>query len=327
MTPKEQALALELDTKEYDDKEKELYALRREVASEMKRVHAVKEECHHETKVEPVSIVALLAEKIDIDRKNAEETTEVQKKYFEYAEGIKEKNREQVKHKERRFLIEKEITKLEKEIKEREQALAKYENAHRAIPLPEPEVVPEEIKLPFLESTENIVKQIEDAEAINEAAREYAEYVEIVEKCDAQSFKLTDIQGKYDKNKEDRIRYIQSKKLPFSNMTIDDNGGLLVNGKIFQEPYFSAGEILDMSTRLAIASADDNQLKYVFIPGIQNIDKKRQATLFETLTKSGYQVMVELVDTEKIGDNSILLKEGRVVDSYDENENGDENAL
>ena len=119
---------------------------------------------------------------------------------------------------------------------------------------------------------------------------------------------------------DNRIEYLKSCNLPFANITIDDVGGMLINNRPFSEIYFSKGEILRMGIKLAAAA--NPKLKYVFIPDSQSIDEKNREKLFEELTEAGFQIVAEYVDTEKRKDyRSILLKESKIVESYDDNEN------
>jgi len=116
-----------------------------------------------------------------------------------------------------------------------------------------------------------------------------------------------------------RIEYLKSCNLPFANITIDDTGGVLINNRPFSETYFSKGEILRMGIKLAAAA--NPKLKYVFIPDSQSIDENNREKLFDELTEAGFQVVAEYVDTEKRKDHgSILLREGKVIESYDNNE-------
>ena len=66
-----------------------------------------------------------------------------------------------------------------------------------------------------------------------------------------------------------------------------------------------------------MAAATNPGLKYIFVPDAQSIDEKNREILFKELTDAGFQVVAEMVGTDKKeGDNSILLKESRIVDSY-----------
>ena len=116
---------------------------------------------------------------------------------------------------------------------------------------------------------------------------------------------------------QDRVNYLKSCNLPFSNITINDKGELLVDGRPFSSPYFSKGEILRAGIKMAAAT--NPGLKYIFVPDAQSIDKKNRELLFKELTDAGFQVVAEMVGTEKKkGDNSILLRENRVVESYED---------
>ena len=91
----------------------------------------------------------------------------------------------------------------------------------------------------------------------------------------------------------------------------------MINGRPFSETYFSKGEILRIGIKLAAAS--DPKLKYIYVPDSQSIDEKNREKLFAELVDAGFQVVAEYVDTEKQKDHgSILLKESKVVESYED---------
>ncbi|MBC8508646.1 MAG: hypothetical protein H8D34_27625 [Chloroflexi bacterium] len=91
---------------------------------------------------------------------------------------------------------------------------------------------------------------------------------------------------------------------------------MLINNRPFSETYFSKGEILRIGIKLAAAS--NPKLKYIFVPDSQSIDKDNREKLFAELVEAGFQVVAEYVDTERQKDHgSILLKESKVVESYE----------
>ena len=71
-----------------------------------------------------------------------------------------------------------------------------------------------------------------------------------------------------------------------------------------------------------MAAARGAALKYIFVPDAQSIDEANREALFTELTDAGFQVVAEMVGTKKVeGDNSILLRESRVVDNYETTKN------
>ncbi|MCK4822749.1 hypothetical protein KA005_43700, partial [bacterium] len=121
----------------------------------------------------------------------------------------------------------------------------------------------------------------------------------------------------YQTLERERVEYLRSCNLPFSNITINEQGELNVDGRPFNKVYFSKGEILRAGIKMAAATKPE--LKYIFVPDAQSIDEKNRKALFTELTEAGFQVVAEMVGTKKKdGDNSILLRENRIVDNYED---------
>jgi DNA repair exonuclease SbcCD ATPase subunit len=312
LPPKEQSLALGLDTSEFDQERSDLYAERRDIAREVKRLKAVAGSCPQQTEVESVNLAALLTEKDRIDKENTGIERKTNKEYAAHVVEVNGFNREQrelIKQK-KALLLDMEET--ERQIELLQKTLRLDREEFTAMPIPQEEKIQDALDAPDLISTEKLTRQITAAESINEHARQYQDFVKASGECHAENNSLEKIETQYAKNESDRVKYIQAKKLPFSNMTIDEDGGLLVSEKPFCEPYFSKGEIIRMSAKLVTTSADDKKLKYVFVDTAGLDPKNREKTLKE-LADAGWQVMAEVVDNKATGDNSILLSEGRVV--------------
>ena len=170
---------------------------------------------------------------------------------------------------------------------------------------------------PDLEDTSALNTQIENAETTNQQVALYQQSVDAQNKYEIAKENYDNKTNELQKIENNRIEYIKSCNLPFSNITIDDTGGVLISDRPFNETYFSKGETLRMGIKLAAAA--NPKLKYVFIPDSQSIDKKNREKLFNELVEAGFQVVAEYVDTEKQKDHgSILLKESKVVESYEE---------
>lgn len=319
LSPKDQARALGLDTAKYDATRERLYVERRDVGREAKRLKAVADSCTQTTEVEAVNLTALLKEKEQIDLENAQTEKVVNEKHAAMLNEIREFNREQKQIAARRSNIAERMAASEAEIHRLQTQLKALREDLAGCPVAEDlkntEVPPENH---VLRSTERVSQQIEAAESTNEHARQYKEHQAAFLAHRKEHEKYIVIENQYIKTEIDKVEYIKGKKLPFSNMTIDEDGGLLVGGKPFCEPYFSKGEIMRMSAKLAMTSAGDDKLRYIFIPDAQSLDEPNRDKLFKELVDSGFQVMAELVGDQAVGDNSILLREGRVVEGEGE---------
>ena len=326
LSPKEQALALNIDTSKFDALKKVAYDERLELGRDVKRLEGAFNEMIDIEKVEPVDLKKLLQQKEQIDTANAkavdtarsERDKAVQKAIIynakqdeklikltgatsevERIENYIKDLREKVKQLEKDVLNSLEIQK--KRISERNQLPTPADKKSTDIP----------IVLPKTESTTKLTEQIESAEETNKKVTLYQQKIDAEKKLNAAQILHFNKEAEMDKIEADRIKYIKSTNLPFSAITIDDTGGVLISGRPFSETYFSKGEILRIGIKLAAAS--NPKLKYIFVPDSQSIDKENREKLFKDLVDAGFQVVAEYVDTERQKDHtSILLSESKV---------------
>lgn len=168
--------------------------------------------------------------------------------------------------------------------------------------------------------TEEIDRQINEAGATNLKADQYAEYLR---KKEAKEKKGTEIKANKNKQTEiedERLKFIQSKKLPFKNLTVDEDGNILFDGKPLKDPYFSTGELIKI---IPILLASQNpELKYIFIQDFNLLDEEQQNNVEEYLTEKGFQLVIEYIGKEPVQDkNCILLKDNQIIsDMEDERE-------
>jgi hypothetical protein len=178
------------------------------------------------------------------------------------------------------------------------------------------------IEMPDATELEAIDQQIIDATETNRKAMLYSQYLLKKDAKEKKEKELADNLQAQSNKADERIKYIQGLKLPFSNLTIDEDGQLLLQDKTQQfkpikEPYFSTGEILKIVPILI--THKNPELKYVFVQGFRDLDDDNWAQVEKYLLDKGFQIVVEVVSKEKIvGKNCILLKDNVIVDSYDE---------
>lgn len=162
-----------------------------------------------------------------------------------------------------------------------------------------------------------IDQRILNAGKINESHLLYTQYLEKKKAKEDKKAEL-DANSASQKAKEiDRIEYVKKFKFPFSNISVGEDGELLLAGKPIKEPYFSTGEILKIVPILI--STRNPELKYVFLQDFNLMDTDKQAEIEIFLTEKGFQLVVEMVGKEKIMDkNCILLRDNAVVENYEE---------
>lgn len=331
LAPQEQAIALGIDTAKYDALKKVAYDERTELGRDVKRLEGAVEEIGAVEKVEPVDLKKLLADKGKIDAANAKAIEKARNERDKAVQEAIKYNSEQdkinaklenatasiEKSEDAISELRKKIDQLNIELQAKVVSLKKLIEDRDQLPTPAAKKSTDiPINLPKTESTTALAKQIESAEDINKKATLYQQSIIALQKYKAAQDLHAAKQAEMDKIETDRIEYIKSRNLPFSAITIDDAGGVLINNRPFSETYFSKGEILRIGIKLAAASAP--KLKYIYVPDSQSIDKENREKLFTELVEAGFQVVAEYVDTERQKDHgSILLKESKVVESYE----------
>lgn len=184
------------------------------------------------------------------------------------------------------------------------------ENLHPA----EPTYIPE---LPDRAELDAIDQQIIDAGRINEQALLYEQYLQKKSQKDAKEKELKANKDAQAAKEGERLEYIKSFKFPFSNLTVGEDGELLLNGKPIKAEYFSTGELLKIIP--VLIATTQPELKYVFLQDFNLMDEDKQKEIEDYLTGKGFQLVVELVGKSKLTDkNCILLRDNIVVENYEE---------
>jgi len=213
-----------------------------------------------------------------------------------------------VRNKEKLKLCEQELDGLIKQKIEIEQKIEKLDNKIQAgekhiSSMPRPEE---------LRSMEQIDNEIKEATQNNNKNIAYRNYLQQKQKHDQ---KLTELNNNKEKQSEvikNRIDYIRSKKLPFDNLEINENGELLLSGKPIKEQYFATGELLKIVP--VLISSLNPELKYVFIQQFNLLDEKQQKIVEEYLVDKGFQLVAEIVGEKEIeSKHCIVLKDMHLV--------------
>lgn len=110
---------------------------------------------------------------------------------------------------------------------------------------------------------------------------------------------------------DERAKYLQSKSFGIKCLQIDEDGNLTKDGKLIREPYFSRGELEVLVARIGMNL--NPELKVRFIDNFDLIDDDNQEKLIKHLTKKGFQIITATVGREKKDNNSVLLRECKLV--------------
>lgn len=178
----------------------------------------------------------------------------------------------------------------------------------------EPDYIAE---LPDDSELKTIDAQIVAAGETNNKALLYEQYLEKKTKKDVYETALKTNKDKQAAIEAERLEYIKSFKFPFSNLTVGEDGELLLNGKPIKAEYFSTGELLKIIP--VLISTTQPELKYVFLQDFNLMDDDKQKEIEEYLTGKGFQLVVEMVGKTKVADkNCILLRDNCIVEDYEE---------
>ncbi len=199
---------------------------------------------------------------------------------------------------------EEDIVRIESELKQAKERLAKAKTDLEALPRPEP-----------LQSTEAVMASIHGAEENNAKAEAYRRFTEKKAMATAKDAEIAENQAKQFEIQKQRLERITSHKFPFAGLTVDDNGGLLLNGRPITVNTFSKAELELIVARLY--SSLNPEFKVRFIDDFESLDEDNQKKLVEDLLAEGYQIITAEPGKRAVKPNTILLKECKVVESYE----------
>ncbi len=276
MKPKEQAMELGIDTSEFDEKisakKQDFTFINRQLSD------------FGEITVPP------FCERVDVSELNRQKNEALA---F---------NREQERKKWELAQKKEQIDNLDTQIAELKQKLqiAMVTRENRAkelsqLPRPEP-----------IKDTTTFDKVMEELDRQNQEAVLYEQAVEKSRQKEAKKQELEANKLEQKRLREEKTAYLQSLGLPYDTMTIDDDGGLLMDGKPIAEPYFSSGELWAIIPR--IITKLNPTFRYVFIQGWNMMDKTRQANLVNDLLGLGFQLCIEVVDETDTGGVIVLTE-------------------
>jgi energy-coupling factor transporter ATP-binding protein EcfA2 len=329
LSPKDQAKALGIDTKKFDDEAADL----KKKYTEINAVYRSMGELHEVEKVERVDIASLQDNKKGIiDKLNAlylENKKANEKLKSEWDAACKVVENECSAFNNAQIALENKI----------EQANALYSKLDglgytgyevsdwiKSLGKPEEEKVfenyyPEQPtyiqELPDRFELDTIDAHILAAGETNNKALLYEQYIEKKQQKEAKEVELKGNKNKQAATETKRLDYIKTFKFPFSNITVGDDGELLLNGKPIKAEYFSTGELLKIIP--VLIATTQPELKYVFLQDFNLMDEDKQKEIEEYLTGKGFQLVVEMVGKTKVAEkNCILLRDNVIVDSYEE---------
>ena len=281
LDPTSQALALGIDCSEVEAKIKESESDRRFAGRDLKRVEAELASMGTIEHVKPVDI-AKTAKALGEIRDHNQKAAIVKEKIERYETGISGRKAE--------------IEELKELIVDMESFIEKHKDDCNIL------------------DTLELEKKLEEANSVNFKARMYEKYQ--TERETYKKFKTEYDNANADvaKHREEKLALIVSKKFPFKNLEIGDEGHLLIDQKPFNENFFSKGEIYKIASKLI--NHINPELKTIFVQDSNLVDPEN---LNQILSIPGFQFIVEYM-SEKKHEHAIYLRESKQVDSFDEEE-------
>lgn len=260
---KGQAEYLGINTEEYDTKIEEL-------KDDAKVIRAIVKnfgEIEIPEKVEAVDIAELSGDKDAIVKYNQKQ--QQARRDIETAE-------------QRVSACESEVERLAQALQIAQVALDNRKRELRALPQPQTEL-----------STELVDQKISAASETNAKAIAYEQAVKRQEEKSAKEKELAENIAKQKDEESKKTLYMQGLELPFTNLTIDERGGLMMDGRPIKEPEFSTGECIKICTML-LASRNP-EWKYVFLQAFDLLDDVKAKEVLDFMLENGYQVLAEKV--------------------------------
>ncbi len=330
LSGKEQALALGINTDQFDQRIEELKAEFTILNRELTKMGEIKPV----DKVDPVNIDELIKKK---DKKSAELNTlylknradnkALRDKYYEEKEThraavdkIKDANREK----------ESVITECESALTvfvlhgyKGKEAKDFVENLPQPIPThefdkAEPEYIEE---VPSRKPLDDIEAEILQANKTNRLAGEYQRYLKAVADKESKQAEIAVNAKKQDTEKQARIDYIKQFNFGFAGLTTNDKGELEFNGKPVREPFVSTGQLIMIVAKLM--RSKNPIFKTVFLDNYSDLDPKNGPKILKELTDEGFSVIVSIPSEKPIeGEHCIVLRECKLL-----NEDGEKEKL
>ena len=287
---RQQALLLGIDTSKHDTKIAELKADATVLGRQLKTYGTLEEVA----KVEPVSVKELMDERETIANFNTEQ---------DQKQTALDKTSEKVAA--RKVNIEQ----IQAQLKLEQQSLIRNEKELKELPVPAKR-----------KSTEALFGKINNASETNKQAAAYDSYQTKTKEYEAVETALANNRNSQAKAVNARLAYIQEHDFGFDGLEVDEDGRLLLQDRPLKEPYFSKGE-LELIVAKLYASLDP-ELKIRFIDDFELLDEDNQAKIVDFLLAEGFQVITAEVGKEATKENTILLRECKKTDSYEDKPEG-----
>lgn len=292
MKPNEQVDILKkiagINTDELDQQIEQTYEVRRDISRKERELRAI---------VDKYGDVEEIVEK-----KSAQELTDKKSEIIKYNAGI-EKAKD---------LVERAtgaITDCDNEIDQLLQRIEKLKNTKDIAKKTLEEN--KELAGKELKDTSGIDQEIAEVEEHNEKAYKRQRHVERMNEHKEAKEEAEQADNKLMELRDEKMDMFQKAGLPIKWLTFDEEWGIIINWIPFDQ--MSTAEKIKVSTDLA--TFDKPELRALFIQDGSLLDDESMKIISDISKERDYQVFVEIVWEDDRRNNTIILRNGKVLDS------------
>ena len=166
-------------------------------------------------------------------------------------------------------------------------------NEGKALPKPEPR-----------KDLTDFDEKIKKASVTNALALAYTAYMATINRLNKYKVDLSENTNKQKDAIDRRLQAIKEFNLPFSNLEVDEEGQLLMEGRPLKSPYFSSGELVQIIP--CLMSSRNPELRYVYLQDFNLLDEQKQKETVDFLSAKGLQLCIEYVGEKEIADANVL---------------------
>jgi len=280
LTPQQQALELGIDTSEYNA---ELKSLKQEFTFLNREYNSIPS-LEPAEKAEEIALEPIFKEK-----------EEILKAYYTEKDKITEKNKvieadnNKISDEDKRQII----LAADIERKAKELSLLKEENLQLTEWLHNNHTVTY-YDLPEEPSLAEYDERISQAQSVNKQAFQYTEYVTNLKLKEDKSKELKANKLKQTEVNDRRLAFINKHNFRFEGLSVDDEGGLLLNDRPIQENHFSHAEsemiVAKLHASLIDAQGAGRSLRFRFLDDFDLLDEDNQTKILQYLFDLDFQV-------------------------------------
>jgi predicted ATP-dependent endonuclease of OLD family len=150
--------------------------------------------------------------------------------------------------------------------------------------------------LPEPKDTNELEKQLRDAEEHNKHFERYQTYTTAMKDAEEYNQKVYDCNQSIQEDDRKIREIVANSDFPVKDLTITEDG-LLYKGLPFDNTVLSTSELLEVGVKLAVSR--NPNVKIIRIPQAESLDKESMVRLMKFTDKAGYQLFIEKVTEDE----------------------------